>query len=81
MANILFEDWCKNYFCPEVKKYLMDNNLSNKTLFRIMLQGTRLKYPNYLTMWRLSIFPKMQPMDQDAELFENLYTKPMVNLQ
>jgi len=26
------KNWFKNYFCPEVKKYLRGNNFSNKAL-------------------------------------------------
>ncbi|XP_067122117.1 tigger transposable element-derived protein 1-like [Centruroides vittatus] len=32
MTKATFEDWFKNHFCTEVKKYLRDNNLSNKAL-------------------------------------------------
>ena len=32
MTKILFKDWFKNNFCPEVRKYLKDKNLSNKAL-------------------------------------------------
>ena len=30
MTKIIFEDWFKKYFCPEVKKYLQGKNLNNK---------------------------------------------------
>ena len=32
MTKATFENWFKNHFCTEVKKYLRDNNLSNKAL-------------------------------------------------
>ena len=62
MTKFLFEDWFKNYFCPEVKKYLKLNNFSNKALLLLNnAQVIQLIYPNYLKMWRFSIFRKIQP--------------------
>lgn len=32
MTKIIFENWFKNYLCPEVNKYFRNSNLSNEAL-------------------------------------------------
>lgn len=70
MTKYLFEDWFKNYFCPEVKAYLQKKNLSHKAL---LLMDNAPGHPANLSEIcehvQVEYLPKnttslIQPMDQ-----------------
>lgn len=72
MTKAIFEDWFKNHFCTEVKKYLRDNNLSNKAL---LILDNAPGHPTNLSELSedvmIEYLPKnttalIQPMDQGA---------------
>lgn len=72
MTKATFEDWFKNHFCTEVKKYLRDTNLSNKAL---LILDNAPGHPANLSELSedvmIEYLPKntttlIQPMDQGA---------------
>lgn len=72
MTKIIFEDWFKNQFCPEVKKYLKYNNLSKKALFILdNAPGHPVNLSELSENVKIEYLPKnttalIQPMDQGA---------------
>ncbi|XP_067143383.1 tigger transposable element-derived protein 1-like [Centruroides vittatus] len=73
MTKAIFEDWFKNHFCTEVKKYLPDKNLSNKAL---LILDNAPGHPTNLSELSedvmIEYLPKnttalIQPMDQGAK--------------
>lgn len=72
MTKAIFEDWFKNHFCTEVKKYMRDNNLSNKAL---LILDNAIEHPTNLSELSDDIMIEylpnnttalLQPMDQGA---------------
>lgn len=70
MTKILFKDWFTNYFCPDIKKFLKEKNLSNKVL---LLLDNSSSYPANLSELsqdvKIEYLPKnvmslIQPMEQ-----------------
>lgn len=72
MTKATFVNWFKNHFCTEVKKYLRDNNLSNKAL---LILDNAPGHPTNLSQLSedviIEYLPKnttalIEPMDQGA---------------